>query len=236
MCKSIGQILAIMRKDLISESRTRDVAVSVLVFALLVIVVFSFAFEPGAEVTKMFTNPQLEQIKLLVAPGVLWVSIVFAGVLSFNRSFAQEKEKGCLDALKLCPIDKEVIYMGKMLGSLVFLLIVEIIIFPLFSVLFNVSLLDPAIVLIAVLATIGFVCVGILFSALSVYTKAREILLPILFFPIVTPLIIAAVRGTGSILQGGSFGSISNWLGIMVAFDVIFIIVSLFIFEYAIEE
>ncbi|MHC4139726.1 MAG: heme exporter protein CcmB, partial [Planctomycetota bacterium] len=116
------------------------------------------------------------------------------------------------------------------------LFIVEVIVFAVFSVLFNVSLFTPTITLIAVLATIGFVSVGILFSALSVNTKAREILLPILFFPICAPVIIAAVKATGLVLQGEALGSISSWLQIMAAFDVVFIIVSLFVFEYAIEE
>lgn len=224
MSKSIGKILVIIRKDLISESRTRDVAASVLIFALLVIVIFNFAFEPGAETTK------------LVAPGILWVAITFAGVLSFNRSFILEKENGCLEGLKLCPVSKEIIYLGKMLGSLIFLLIVEIIIFPIFSVLFDLPLFMPKVALIAVLATVGLVSVGILFSALSVNTKAREILLPILFFPVCAPIIIAAVEATGLVLQGEAWGSLSSWLQIMVAFDVVFVVVSVLIFEFVIEE
>ena len=224
MSKSIGKIFAIIRKDLISESRARDVAASVLIFALLVIVIFNFAFEPGAETTK------------LVAPGILWVAVTFAGVLSFNRSFVLEKEKGCLEGLKLCPINQEVIYLGKMLGSLIFLLIVEIIIFPIFSVLFDLPLFMPSVALIAVLAIVGFVAVGTLFSALSVNTKAREILLPILFFPVCAPLIIAAVKATGLVLQGEALGSFSSWLQIMAAFDVIFVVVSVLIFQFVIEE
>lgn len=224
MSKSIGKILVILRKDLISESRTRDVAASVLIFALLVIVIFNFAFEPGEETTK------------LVAPGILWVAITFAGVLSFNRSFVLEKENGCLEGLKLCPINKEIIYLGKMLGSLLFLLTVEIIIFPIFSVLFDLPLFMPKVALIAVLATVGLVSVGILFSALSVNTKAREILLPILFFPVCAPLIIAAVEATGMVLQGEALGSLSSWLQIMAVFDVVFVVVSVLIFEFVIEE
>lgn len=224
MSKSIGKILVILRKDLISESRTRDVAASVLIFALLVIVIFNFAFEPGGETTK------------LVAPGILWVAITFAGVLSFNRSFVLEKENGCLEGLKLCPINKEIIYLGKMLGSLLFLLTVEIIIFPIFSVLFNLPLFMPKVALIAVLATVGLVSVGILFSALSVHTKAREILLPILFFPVCAPVIIAAVEATGMVLQGEALGSLSSWLQIMAVFDVVFVVVSVLIFEFVIEE
>jgi len=222
--KSIGKILAIIRKDLISESRTRDVAFSVLFFALLVIVIFNFAFEPGTDTTKQ------------VAPGILWVAITFAGILSFNRSFVQEKENGCIDGLKLCPIDKEIIYLGKMLGSLIFLLIIELIILPVFSVLFNLPLFMPNLILIAVLATVGLASVGSLFSALSVNTKAREILLPILFFPVVAPVIIAAVKATGLVLQGEAIGSMSTWLQILAIFDVIFIIASVFVFEYVIED
>jgi heme exporter protein B len=213
-----------MQKDLVSESRTRDVAFSVLFFAILVIVIFNFAFEPGADTTK------------LVAPGILWVAITFAGILSFNRSFIQEKEKGCIDGLKLCPIDKEVIYLGKMLGSLIFLLIIEIIILPIFSILFDLPLFMPNLILIAVLATVGLSAVGILFSALSVNTKAREILLPILFFPIVTPLIIAAVKATELVLKGEAIGSMSSWLQILGIFDVVFIVASIFVFEYVIED
>ena len=224
MSKSIGKIFAIIRKDLISESRARDVAASVLIFALLVIVIFNFAFEPGAETTK------------LVAPGILWVAITFAGVLSFNRSFVLEKEKGCLEGLKLCPINHETIYLGKMLGSLIFILIVEIIIFPIFSVLFALPLFMPTLALIAVLATVGFVSVGTLFSALSVNTKAREILLPILFFPVCAPVIIAAVKATGLVLQGEAVASLSSWLQIIAVFDVIFVVVSVLIFPFVIEE
>jgi heme exporter protein B len=220
----LGKAIIIMWKDILSELRTRDVAISVLVFALLVIVVFNFAFEPGTE--------QME----LVAPGILWVSFTFAGVISLGRSFVLEKEKSCLEGLMLCPVDRDVVYLGKMLSSLVFMLIVEAIVFPIFLVLFNLPLFAPMLGLIAILATVGFVSVGTLFSAMAVNTRARDIMLPILFFPIVIPVIIAAVKASGLVLEGGLWSDISSWLLILAAFDIIFLIVSALVFEFIIEE
>lgn len=224
MKQFLGKAFVILWKDILSEFRARDIVTSVLVFALLVLVVFNFAFEPGAG--------QVE----LVAPGILWVTFTFAGVLGLNRSFVLEKEKGSLAGLMLCPVDRDVIYFGKMLASLTFMLIVEAIVLPVFSILFNLTIFIPEVAVIAVLATIGFACVGTLFSALAVNTKAREIMLPILFFPIVSPVIIAAVKATGLVLAGDSWGSISSWLQIIAAFDIIFLVLSSLVFEFTIEE
>jgi len=220
----LGKVFAILWKDILSELRTKDVATSVLVFALLVIVIFNFAFEPGTEQ------------KGLVAPGILWVAFTFAGVLSLGRSFVLEKEKGCMEGLMLCPVHRDVIYLGKMLGSLAFMLIVEAIVFPIFLMLFDLPLFMPRLGLIAILATVGFVSVGTLFSALAVNTRAREVMLPILFFPVVAPVIIAAVKASGLILEGGAWSDMSSWLQILVAFDVVFLVVSALVFEYVIEE
>ena len=222
MRKSAGKVLAILWKDILSELRTRDVVVSVLVFALLVIVIFNFAFEP-------------ERVGL-VASGVLWVALTFAGVLGLSRSFILEKDNACLEGLMLCPVDRGAIYFGKMLGSLTFILVVAVIILPIFFILFNLPIFQPVLVLIVVLATIGFASVGTLFSALAVNTKAREIMLPILFFPIVVPVIIAAVKATGLVLAGESWSSLLSWLQVMAAFDIIFVVVSSLVFEFIIEE
>jgi len=220
--KFLGKVLTILWKDILSELRTRDIVVSVLVFALLVIVIFNFAFEP-------------ERVGL-VAAGILWVALTFAGVLGLSRSFVLEKDKDCLEGLMLCPVDREVIYFGKMLGSLTFILVVAVIVLPIFFILFNLPIFRPELVLIVVLATIGFASVGTLFSALAVNTKAREIMLPILFFPIVAPVIIAAVKATGLVFAGESWSSLSSWLQIMAAFDIIFLVVSSLVFEFIVEE
>ena len=218
------KVMAITWKDTLSEMRTKEIISSVLVFALLVIVIFNFAFGASPETIT------------LVAPGILWVTFTFAGVLSLNRSFIPEKEQGCLEGLMVCPISREVIYVGKMLGILLFMLIIEAIALPIFAFLFNMAVLSLQMVTIVVLATIGFAAVGTLFSALAVNTKAREMVLPILFLPIVIPVIISAVKASGLALSGHSWGDLSSWLGIMGAFDVIFLVVSFLIFAFVIEE
>ncbi len=219
-----GRTLAILWKDILAELRAKDITISIFVFALLVIVAFNFAFEPGSDAVE------------LVAPGVLWVAFTFAGMLGLNRSLALEKDKGCLEGLLLCPVERDVIYLGKMLGSLTFMLIVEAIALPLFCLFFNLLLFLPQLALIAILATTGFAAVGTLFSALAVNTKAREVMLPILFFPAVTPVIIAAVKASGLVLGGETWGSLLSWLGIILAFDVIFLVASALLFEFVIEE
>ncbi len=218
------KVIAITWKDALSEMRTREIVFSVLVFTLLVIVIFNFAFNASQETMR------------LVAPGILWVTFTFAGVLSLNRSFILEKEEGCLEGLMVCPISREVIYVGKMLGSLLFMLIIEAIALPIFAFLFNLDVLSPQLIVITVLTTIGFVAVGTLFSALAVNTKAREMVLPILFLPIVIPIIISAVKASGLALSGAPWGGLFPWLQIIGAFDAIFLVVSFLIFTFVIEE
>jgi heme exporter protein B len=218
------KVIVITWKDALSEMRTREIVFSVLVFALLVIVIFNFAFGT------------IQQMRATVAPGVLWVTFAFAGVLSLNHSFILEKEEGCLDGLMACPISREVIYVGKMLGSLLFMLIIEAIALPIFAFLFNLPVFSLELVTIVVLTTVGFVVVGSLFSALAVNTKAREMVLPILFLPIIVPIIISAVKASGLALSGEPWSSLSPWLQIIGAFDVIFLVVSFLIFTYVIEE
>ncbi len=218
------KVIAITWKDALSEMRTKEIVFSVLVFTLLVIVIFNFAFGASQEMME------------LVAPGILWVTFAFAGVLSLNRSFIPEKEQNCLEGLMACPVSREVIYVGKMLGSLLFMLIIEVIALLIFAFLFNLPVLSLQIVAITVLATIGFVAVGTLFSALAINTRAREMVLPILFLPIVAPVIISAVKASGLALSGESWGGLSSWLQIIGAFDVIFLVVSFLIFAFVIEE
>jgi heme exporter protein B len=220
----LKKALAITRKDVLLEMRAREIIFSALLFALLVIVTFNFAFGASQENIK------------LIAPGILWVTFTFAGVLSLNRSFVPEKEEGCLEGLMVCPMSREVIYIGKMLGSLLFMLIIEIIALPIFALLFNLPVFSIQLITIMLLTTIGFVAVGTLFSALAVNTKAREMVLPILFLPVVVPLIISAVKGSELALTGASWGELSSWLQILVAFDAIFLVVSFWVFTFVIEE
>ncbi|MFC1988347.1 heme exporter protein CcmB [Chloroflexota bacterium] len=219
-----SKVIAITWKDALAEARTKEIVSAVLVFTLLVIVIFNFAFGTSQETIK------------LVASGMLWVTFAFSGVLSLNRSFVMEKEDGCLEGLMVAPISREVIYVGKMLGSLLFMLVIEAIALPVFAFFFNINVLSPQIIVITILSTLGFVAVGTLFSALAVNTKAREMVLPILFLPIVVPVIISAVKASSLALSGESWSGLASWLQIIVAFDVIFLVVSFLVFTFVIEE
>lgn len=218
------KVMAIVWKDAVSEMRTKETVLSVLVFTLLVIVVFNFAF--GSDPATL--GP--------VAPGILWVAFAFAGVLSLSRAFVVEREEGCIEGLMLCPVGREVIYLGKAIGSLIFMLIVEAVALPIFAVLFNLSVLSLEVVTITLLSTVGFVAVGTLFAAMAVNTRARELVLPILFLPIVSPVVIAAVRASGDALRGEAWAGLLSGLWIILAFDVVFVVAAYLVFEYVIEE
>ncbi len=218
------KVLAVTWKDALTELRTREVVFTVLVFALLVIVIFNFAFGTT------------EEAVALVGPGILWVTFAFSGVLSLNRAFVTEKESGCLEGLLAAPITREAVYVGKMLGSLLFLLVIEAVSLPIFAFLLNLSVLSGPLIVTTLLATVGFVAVGTLFSGLSVNTRAREMVLPILFLPVVAPVIISAVKASGVALSGGSWGDIGGWLQLIGAFDVVFVVVSYLVFNFVVEE
>ncbi len=224
MNRAFAKIIAIFWKDMLTELRTREIIVSVLVFALLVLVIFSFAFGAEAEVTES------------IAPGILWVALTFGGIIGLNRTFALEKENSRLEGLMLCPVDHAVIYWGKLAGSFTFMLAVAIVVTPIFLTLFNLPVFIPELVLIIVLALTGFAAVGTLFSALAVNTRARDIMLPILFLPVVVPVIIAAVKATGLALTGNHWGDMLIWLQIIIVFDIIYLVAATLVFEFVIEE
>ena len=216
--------LALLWKDILLEARTKDIVVAVLVFSLLVIVIFNFAIDP---------TPRLVAI---VAPGVLWVAIVFGGVLGMTRSFALEKDSGNLHGLMLAPVSRDSIFFGKMLSSFLFMLVVEAMVFPISAVLFNLSLAAADLAVVAVLATLGIATVGTVFSAMAVNTRAREVMLPVLFFPVALPVIVAAVEASSLILQDGGLGGTGRWISLLAAFDAIFLVVGPFAFHMVIEE
>ncbi len=217
-------VFAIAKKDVISELRNREIISSVLLFAVLTLIIFHFAFTAD------------QKTILSLAPGMLWVAFAFSGVLSINRAFISEKEDNCMEGLLASPVSRDAIFLGKAIGSIVFMLIIEIVVFPVFTLLYNVSVINPIVILVTLLATIGFVSIGILFSALAVNTRAREMVLPILFLPTVVPLIIAAVSATSVILDGGKFSEITQYMMIIVAFDIIFVTVPFILFRYIVEE
>ncbi len=219
----LRKVWTIVWKDLLTELRTREMIGSVLVFALLVLFIFNFAFEL-----------RVEQVKA-VAPGVLWVTFTFAGTLGLNRAFVLEKDRGCLDGLLLGPVDRSVLYFGKMAGNTLFMLVVEAVALPAFVVLFNLPF-PPLLPVVVFLGTVGFAGVGTLLSAMTVHTRAREVLLPVLLFPVVVPVIVAAVKLTAGLLDGLPLGGMVHWLRLLVAFDAIFLAVAYVTFDYVVEE
>jgi len=220
----VRKSLAIARKEALTEMRTREMVVAVLVFTLLVLVIFNF------------TTGMSQQIIHDVAPGLLWATFSFSGVLALNRTFVREKENGCIEGLMACPADREVIWLGKTIASLVFMLAIEIIALLIFTLLFDLNVLLPPLIVVTFLATIGFAAVGTLFSALSANTRAREMVLPILFLPVVLPVVISAVQASEKVLDGKSWGDLGPYLGIIIAFDVVTTAVSYLVFGYVIEQ
>ena len=222
----LNQIKAIVWKDLVIELKTRELFSSMFIFALLVIIIFIFS----VDLSIVKANE--------VGPGVLWVAFLFAGTMGLNRSFMLEKENGCLEGLILTPADRTAIYFGKLISNLIFLMVMEIFILPLFMVFFNVDLipfLGPLLVVIFI-GTLGFCAIGTLLSSLSSNLKTREIMLPILLYPLIVPVMIAVVRMTGQILDGQSLGTMMNWVGLTLAFDIVFIGVSILTIDHILEE
>jgi heme exporter protein B len=216
------QVQAILWKDIRSELRNKQTWMSMGLFALLVLVIFNFAFDLRVD------------NKAAIAPGALWVAFVFASLLGLGRTITSEQENGSMDRLMLCPVDRKAIYVAKLVGNLGFIAVVEVIALPVFAVLFNVPLFTGQLLPIVVLGTLGIATIGTLFSTIAATTRARELLLPILVFPLIVPVVIGAVRATGALMAP----SINEppWLGLMLAFDLIFLSISLLVFEYVVED
>lgn len=220
----LRSIWALVWKDLVAEMRSRELLSAMLVFALLVILIFNFALELDVKTRETVTA------------GVLWVTFAFAGTLGLNRSMAIEKDRGCLDGLLLAPVDRSAIYFGKTLGNLIFMLIVEAIVLPVYSVLYNVNLFRPGLVAVILLGSIGYVVVGTLLASMAVQTRTRDVLLPILLFPVVIPVLIASVKASMGFLQGIEMADIQPWLNLLIVYDLIFLAVSFMVFDYVVEE
>jgi len=215
---------AVVWKDLAAELRSRELLGAMLVFALLVILIFNFALELDVRARQTVTS------------GVLWATFTFAGTLGLNRSMAIEKDRGCLDGLLLAPVDRSALYFGKMLGNLASMMIVEAIVLPVYSVLYSTNLFNPGLLLVILLGSIGYTVVGTLLSAMAVQARTRDVLLPILLFPVILPVLVAAVKASTGYLQGLEAVDILPWLNLIIVFDVIFTAVAFMVFDYVVEE
>jgi heme exporter protein B len=222
----LTRIWAIFRKDLLIELRTKDSLNAMLFFGIVVLVIFSFALESVRDSIRM------------AVPGVLWVAFAFSGTLGLNRMFAAEKENSCLQGLLMLPIDRGVLYLGKMLAASVFMLISETIIFVFSLVFFNLTVWReiPYLALVFVIGTLGFTAVGTLLSAISVNTRLREVLLPLILFPVILPILVMAVEATNIILNDVDYRALKLPLTVMTVFTVIFTTLSYLLFDYVLED
>lgn len=217
----------VTRKDLVIEFRSREVIYTTLFFAVSCVLVFGFGFvRDGVAVDD-------------AAAGILWIAIAFSGTLALGRAFERERQNDTLRALMLAPVDRAALYVGKLVGVLVLLAVVEAIVVPLVALMFEAPLFAHPLLTAGLLATgtLGFAAVGTLFAAMLVRARSRDVLLPILLYPITIPVIIAGVRGTAALLQADADLPVARmWLSMLIFFDVVFITLALWTFEPAMTE
>jgi heme exporter protein B len=218
--------LAIARKDLLSELRGRHATVSTLFFAGLVLLLFGFALGPDS---RRLTE---------AAPGLLWLAIVFAGLLAVGRLHLVETEDGALEQLALYPVERRAIYAGKAVAGAGAMLVLGGVLLPAVAILYGIDLSAavPALLATLVLGTVGFAAVGTFYAGLTVRMRAREVRLPLLMLPVVAPLLLAAVQATAAALAGDPFGELASWLQLLVVFDVVMIIAGAATYRFLLEE
>jgi len=216
--------LAIAWKDLRAEARSRENVSAMLVFALLAILLFSFALE-------------LDKTgRAASAAGVLWVTLVFAGTLGLGRSLGREKDESTLDGLLLAPVDRSALFFGKLIGNFLFMLVVALILAPLLTILFDISFFKPLMPVVLVLGILGYAGVGTLIASMAVYTRGREVLLPILLLPIALSILIPAVRAARGLLDDVPLDELAVWFNLLVAANVIYLTLGYMLFDYVVEE
>jgi len=218
----VRDVWTVTRKDLLIESRTREILLTTMFFALACVLVFAFGFvREGRPVQD-------------AAAGILWIAIAFSGTLALGRAFERERQGETLRALLMSPIDRPALYLGKLLGILILLSAVELLVVPLVALMFQAPLFDHPLLMLGLLAagTLGFAAVGTLFAAMLVRARSRDVMLPVLLYPITVPGIIAGVRGTAALLQPEADQPMAlAWLAMLVFFDVVFVTMSLWTFE-----
>jgi heme exporter protein B len=218
--------LFLAKKDLYSELKTKQIMVTQMIFAGLVIVVFSFAFDPANNTTKA------------VIPGVIWVIIVFAGILGLNRSFISEQRNDTIQGLLVAPMEAASIYLGKFIANFTMMLIVELVSIPFLFLLFDFKFYGsiPYFILVIFLGSFGFIAIGTFLAALAANSKSSEMLLPLLLFPITTPILIGVVQATRIILTNmEKFSNALAWIQLVTAYDVIFFVICFLLIDYVLE-
>lgn len=219
----MGRALAIAWKDILIEFRSRQFLGAMLAFTLVTVVTLNFAFDLD------------RGDRTSDAAGALWIAFFFAGMLGLGRSIALERDRGTLEGLLLTPVEGGTIFVGKFLATLLSLLFVEVITLPVFAVLYNLPALHPWVIALAIAGTVGFAGLGTLFSAIASSGRTREVLLPLLLFPLLVPVLLGVVQATAIVFQGESEGILA-WFNLLVAFDVIFVTLAYLGFSFVIEE
>jgi heme exporter protein B len=224
--RSLDVVLAVAGKDIRAELRSRTALLTALVFAALVLVIFNFARDPTAVSAAT------------LAPSVLWVTFALAAMVAMNRAFSVERENGALDGMLLAPIPREAVFLGKLLANLAFVGAVELVTLPLFTLFFNVSVWSilPGLLAVMALATIGFVAVGTIFSAMAVRTRFAELLLPVLLLPFMVPPLIGAVQTTTRLLADRPLSEMVGWLRLLTLYDIVFVTLCTLTFSSVVDE
>ena len=222
----LRQAYLLLRKDLLLEWRRRDSLLTMFFFGTLLLFVFHFAFDmPPDKVVEL-------------APALLWLAFLFTGTLGLAQLFQAERDNHCLDALLLSPLDRGALFLAKTALNLILMLLVESVVIPLFWILFNLGSwnLLPQLFLVTLLGTLGFCALGTITAAITLRARARELLLPLVLFPLMIPVILATIRCMEMVLRTGSFGDAIAWLRLLIGFDVIFLTIGVLIFDWVIES
>lgn len=217
-------VAALAWKDLRAEIRGREMVTSMMLFAAISVMIFSFALE-------LDDAAQQESVG-----GILWVTIAYAGTLGLGRSLAAEKDKGSLDALLVAPVARSALFYGKMIGNLIFTVAVGFLMVFLCTVLFNVNMFVPTLWLVILLGCLGFATTGTLVASMSVHARAREMLLPILLLPVLLPVIISATRASIAIVTELKAEDWLPWIQLLGFVDFVFLLMAFFLFDYIVEE
>jgi len=222
----VKQTLLLLWKDLLLELRRRDSLLTMFFFGTLLLFVFHFSFDlPPDRVAEM-------------APALLWLAFLFTGTLGLTQLFQVERENHCLDALLLSPLDRGALFLAKSCFTLLLMFLVEAVVMPLFWILFNLQEwnLLPQLFLVTLLGTVGFCVLGTIMSAITLRARARELLLPLVLFPLMIPVILATIRCMENIMSAGELGAAWSWLRLLLGFDVIFVTVGILMFDRVIES
>ena len=222
--KYFYHLFVMVRKDFLLEVRSKDVVLPVFIFSFLVVVTFNFALE---------STPNTAN---LIVPGILWVSVLFGAMVGFGRMFLSESEQGAFQGLLTAPIGRDVIFFGKVISNVLFLLLIESILLPMLVVLFNVTLSPLYMLYVSIPALFGISLSGMLFASISMNMRAKEVMLPILFLPVVVPIILGAVESTYAVMNGDNLDQFLKWITLMIVFDLIYSVLGPVSFTMIVED